>query len=121
MPGGMMFEYERPVAELADALDALCPGHPWLRVERRREGPVAKRVAEHDRVERRLILTHGTAVLEHFPEPATRPGARVSYEIDFTVRRHLELGEQRFDSVEELAREVVSYLEGDELPPRGFS
>lgn len=112
-----MFDYEPRLAELADALDALRSGRPWLRVERRREGPVAKRVAEHDRVERRLILVEGSAVLEHFPDPATKPGARESYEVDFGARADLRLGGQRFDSVEELAREVVSYLEGDELPP----
>lgn len=112
-----MFDYEPRLAELADALDALRPGRPWLRVERRREGPVAKRLAEHDRVERRLILAEGTAVLERFPDPATKPGARVSYDVHFTLQADLRLGGRRFDSVEELAQEVVSYLEGERLPP----
>lgn len=116
-----MFDYQPRLAELADALDALRPGRPWLRVERRREGPVAKRVAEHDRVERRLILVEGTAVLEHFPDPATKPGARESYEVGFSVRADLRLGGRRFDSVEELAREVVAYLERDAVPSSGLS
>lgn len=116
-----MFEYEPRLAELADALDALRPEHGWLRVERRREGPVAKRVAEHDRVERRLILIEGAAVLEEFPDPATKPGARITREVGFSVRGDLQLGGRRFDAVEELARDVVSYLEGESLPPERAS
>lgn len=115
-----MFDYEPRLAELADALDVLCAGRAWLRLERRREGPVAKRMAEHDRVERRLILIERTALLEHFPDPVTKPGARETYEVDFSVQADLRLGGRRFDSIEELAHEVVAYLKRDELPPGGL-